>query len=1071
MTHVRAFATSSLIGAAGAVVFLAVTGLGGILEERSLDWRFRLRPPPEASSPVVMVVLRGQRVRPPGRRLREDLADLLEALVRLPVEQHPEAVVVDIALTLPGGPAVSGRTASERIVRATRELGNVVHAGIFTYREDEIRDTPRDVRCLEPFSLSPSVGLPAARVARGVQLPPAPFMEELFGASAGVGFISLAPRTPGDVGAHVFPMVTRFRSQGGSGGERDYLSLSLAGVCSVLCGTRPLEACLGPVNGGIEINGIDRRVVPLDGRGGYLVNHRKRFRFLHEGLAGKEAARGRAGYPEVVMFDPFGEAAGRFLHLDGRPLESLDAFVHRVLLVVDGQERSLVRGPLGPDYLQAAVHAQIMANILEDDYLRVVPGAVAWALVIAAAGAGLLWRVRHGGPVRRGGVSASKSTWRIVGSYLRSLMVAPEPILGAAWLAIAVGLFQGFNLVVPVAYPLAVLAGSFLGWRFMVPRHLARELHRQQGLLETHAQESRVLEEQIRRLEAARDDALRRVADEVRRGEEPAGPGRLPPRQEPGWERALEELDALDRVLESARATLAGTASGLGVAVSTEVGADGDRVLLDKLGEGTAQVRAAQARLEAVQQELLEVEPSIERYRRWYQTWAPAYEGVVRQLRGILDVAVDRLVTLSTPPPEVPEPRHEAPTEPDPDLFARTGLLTCDSRMSRILRDLVDLYGPLDAPVLILGETGTGKELVARAIHANSPRSADGRAAVFENCANLDPNLAASKLFGHRKGAFSGAHTHREGVLVEADGGTLVLDELGELPVEVQGMLLRVLETGEVKPVGGSEKDTRHVDVRIIASTNVDLEAEVEKGRFRADLYHRLRRLPPVRIPPLRERPADIPLLVDHFWEQACAKFEKSCRLDPDARRFLTLSYHWPGNVRELQNVITGLVAMSRAPTVTAADVREHLGPADMAAHPATQAGHVFTPEELSLLRIHRRERFVMRACGAAEDYPGNRATADRHFRILLAKALSACKWDLHAAATLIAGDDPDLVERVAGRARRFVSNLAKRTRAARNEPEKWDALKKSIKREYSPHHEQVFRLVDAIRHEWLSPP
>jgi DNA-binding NtrC family response regulator len=220
------------------------------------------------------------------------------------------------------------------------------------------------------------------------------------------------------------------------------------------------------------------------------------------------------------------------------------------------------------------------------------------------------------------------------------------------------------------------------------------------------------------------------------------------------------------------------------------------------------------------------------------------------------------------------------------------------------LAETIGRVAPTSAAVLILGENGTGKELVARAIHTGSTRSR--RALVTVNCAAIPETLFESELFGHARGAFTGATEARRGKFQQADGGTLFLDEVGEIPLLLQPKLLRALESGETERVGG--RGPERVDVRVVAATNRDLEAEVRGGRFREDLYYRLL-VVPVRVPPLRERTEDVPLLARHFLDLACRQNRiRPKHLGEDA--FATLTRHpWPGNVRELKNAM-GRVAI-----------------------------------------------------------------------------------------------------------------------------------------------------------------
>ena len=212
---------------------------------------------------------------------------------------------------------------------------------------------------------------------------------------------------------------------------------------------------------------------------------------------------------------------------------------------------------------------------------------------------------------------------------------------------------------------------------------------------------------------------------------------------------------------------------------------------------------------------------------------------------------------------------------------------------------------PFDIAVLITGESGTGKELIARALHYNSLRW--NKPFVVENCAALPDELLESELFGHRRGAFTGAVDDHTGLFQRADGGTVFLDEIGEISPSFQAKLLRVLQDGEIRPVGG--RQSRNVDVRVIAATNRDLEAEVEAGRFREDLFYRLSTVA-IHIPPLRARPMDIPVIARALLDKAQKQLGKAVQgLSHEAVDRLT-AYHWPGNVRELQNEIQQILIM-----------------------------------------------------------------------------------------------------------------------------------------------------------------
>jgi DNA-binding NtrC family response regulator len=241
------------------------------------------------------------------------------------------------------------------------------------------------------------------------------------------------------------------------------------------------------------------------------------------------------------------------------------------------------------------------------------------------------------------------------------------------------------------------------------------------------------------------------------------------------------------------------------------------------------------------------------------------------------------------------------------------------SRMRQVF-DLIIQAAPSRTTILIQGESGTGKELVARALHANSSRS--DRAFITVNSGNLPPDLLESNLFGHVKGAFTGAVYPKKGLFELADKGTIFFDEIGNIPVETQAKLLRVIQEREFMRLGGVE--TIKVDVRIMAATNVDLRHMMEEGKFREDLYYRLHVIT-VPLPPLRERKEDIPLLVQHFLDKYGAENNKpGLELTADALDLL-LEYDWPGNVRELENVIERAVVLSTSARIDAGLVPDHV--------------------------------------------------------------------------------------------------------------------------------------------------
>jgi formate hydrogenlyase transcriptional activator len=260
--------------------------------------------------------------------------------------------------------------------------------------------------------------------------------------------------------------------------------------------------------------------------------------------------------------------------------------------------------------------------------------------------------------------------------------------------------------------------------------------------------------------------------------------------------------------------------------------------------------------------------------------------------------------------------------------------------LRKVLRQ-VDKVGASDSTVLVLGETGTGKELIARAIHKRSRRAE--RAFIGVNCAAIPPSLIASELFGHEKGAFTGATQRRMGRFESANGGTIFLDEVGDLPAEIQIALLRVLQEREIERVGSNRPIP--VDVRVVAATHHDLNALVAEGKFRQDLLYRLN-VVPIQMPPLRERVADIPLLVEYFIDRFGKRAGKKFRTIDKKSLEVFQAYGWPGNVRELQNVIERAVILSEDDTLAVDETWLRWEPAQNPARPRTLDGALVRQEK-----------------------------------------------------------------------------------------------------------------------------
>jgi transcriptional regulator with GAF, ATPase, and Fis domain len=283
----------------------------------------------------------------------------------------------------------------------------------------------------------------------------------------------------------------------------------------------------------------------------------------------------------------------------------------------------------------------------------------------------------------------------------------------------------------------------------------------------------------------------------------------------------------------------------------------------------------------------------------------------------------------------------------------------------------VELVAATDATVLIQGETGTGKELFARAIHDLSPRK--GRPLVKVNCAALPSALIESELFGHERGAFTGALSRRVGRFELAHQATLFLDEIGELPLDVQAKLLRVLQEGEFERVGGAE--TRRVNVRVIAATNRRLDEAVSEGAFRSDLYYRLN-VVPIELPPLRERKGDVPLLARFFATRAAKQLGKALHGVPERVIDAMERYEWPGNVRELANLVERAVILAQGPELRVEDI---LSPAALnkspPVSPRAMPGPVSSGRPKTLGEMEREHiASAVEAAGGKIDGPGGAA-------------------------------------------------------------------------------------------------
>ena len=304
----------------------------------------------------------------------------------------------------------------------------------------------------------------------------------------------------------------------------------------------------------------------------------------------------------------------------------------------------------------------------------------------------------------------------------------------------------------------------------------------------------------------------------------------------------------------------------------------------------------------------------------------------------------------------------------------------CTSPRMRAVRDLIGKVASTNATVLLTGESGVGKEVVARAVHQESPRA--GNQFLKVNCAALPGELLESELFGHQRGAFTGAYRDKPGKFELAAKGTLMLDEIGEVPLRLQAKLLHILQDGEFARVGGER--VLHTDVRVVAATNRDLEAEIRAGRFREDLYYRLN-VVEIRVPPLRERRDEIPALVDHFLKTANAQYARAVDIGPSTMQLL-VDHAWPGNIRELENFIKRIVVLGNA-----AQIRQELSA--LAKAPAPVAAPV-TASASAPVATAADGRVDLKAIA--------RQAARDAERIVIAETLDRVHWNRAKAARIL---------------------------------------------------------------------
>jgi two-component system response regulator HydG len=377
------------------------------------------------------------------------------------------------------------------------------------------------------------------------------------------------------------------------------------------------------------------------------------------------------------------------------------------------------------------------------------------------------------------------------------------------------------------------------------------------------------------------------------------------------------------------------------------------------------------------------------------------------ELRAIVDKSAERL--------RLARSNRELRRQLD-ERFGFEGVIGNSPKMQQVVARL-KAFAATNATVLILGESGTGKELVAKALHTNSPRK--NKPFVAMNCTAFNENLLDDELFGHEAGAFTGADRMRKGRFEHANGGTLFLDEVGDMPLPLQAKLLRVLENGEVIRLGSNEPIK--VDVRLISATHRDLEAMIAEGKFRQDLYHRLK-VGTIRLPPLRERGAlDISLLAEHFLREFNERHHKKTTVSPEVLQAFK-DYGWPGNVRELRNVIESMVVQDFDGVLTMVDVEEgeplrkaaggdgggRGGPDQLVGRPLSEVERYYMQKALELTNGNREEASKLLGIGERTLY---RVIQDWKLQDRIKQVLAESNGDVPAAAAKL-NMKPDALER-----------------------------------------------------------
>lgn len=1040
-------------GLLGALLLLAgaesLIGLQG-LELSALGMRFRLRPPPDVPSPVTALLLRATETRQRQLPLRSQLAETLELLARLPDDQKPSAVVLDILLDspdLPPLPGIETLPAGERIMAAAQALP-LVWALETAFERENIRDEGDWRTLLAPHLLDRAPGV-GHRHASGLMLANPLLAPGLYQSAAGIGQWNLLPPLELKGARRVPDPATPYRLPLWSSPDnaRFVPALSLAGALRARC-KGPLSECEISHNGQLTVGPGGPRI-PLVEQGDLWLNLRKRFDVHAE--TSRRAMKGRP--PELVQAQLLTDTIGADTHLEltdgnGDALEP-GALAGQVLLIADHLEPMTVLSPLGLGHAPWSLHAQAMSNMLENDFLKVLPRGADFGL--AALGLGLTLGLRWASRRRdEQDVEAESTAPSIPPSRWHRVLERPELPLGVGWSAASIVSLSLASVWLPLVIPLLTWTGSAIGWSVMDVWLLRRALIDQRALVDSmeKARATAVSLEQEAKSELAKEkdgqailrevqekettsQALEEVEIHARRKAEQAQEAVAAPNlsakalaeAQARATRAEEDLLAAQKAAELARAEATEAQSKLSSEARAldktaealeQIWMTLERELMDPLrqrgkafelkGEASNLPSAWKARLETLEQYLAEVQRSSSRI-------TPAEQKSLGQQRnriaaigkgmsGIQGMLLELVKPLLTDPEAAhTEDSHQgAEGVPFPEWKAFLSEFFChDPRLLRQLREL-PLIARSPHPVLILGPSGSGKEIIARWLW--KLRGANS-AYVPVNCAGISPGLMEDELFGHVKNYLNDAKEARAGLFRKAEGGTIFLDELGVMPIAQQAAMRRAIDPGRIRPLGSDVEEP--VNVHVIAATSAPLDQWARDGRFDNDLYRRF--ADTIALPGLQEQQEDIPALATKFLNKW--KGEHSGR--PDLKlsfeaRMVLQAYDWPGNTRELKLKVETMAERCTGGTIDAALALKVLG-----IKPTQKKTEVsfLGPEEqkrLSFLRVHH---FDVKSVSQSPQAWGEDSTIDTHLLLMLARTLKAYDWSVANTLTFLAGDDP----------------------------------------------------------------